>query len=125
VKTKRSVAVLVRRDDEILSLKRPDDDDELPGVWGLPAGSFRQGESLGQLIERIGREKLGVKLAPQRKIAEGVQDRPAYRLEMELWEVTMEGAPTRGRWQWAVVDVLRPGMESGSLCCALAVKALK
>jgi ADP-ribose pyrophosphatase YjhB (NUDIX family) len=122
MKLKRSVAVLVRQGDLILSLRRPDDDDELPGVWGLPAGSFREGESINQLIERIGRDKLGVALKPERRIAEGTQDRPSYRLEMELWEVTMQGIPQRGEWRWAPIDVLRPGMAAGSLCCALALK---
>jgi ADP-ribose pyrophosphatase YjhB (NUDIX family) len=123
MRVKRSIAVLIRDGARILALRRPDDDDELPGVWGLPAGSFREEESLDQLIERIGRDKLGVKLNALGKIAEGTQDRPAYRLVMELWEVSMEGAPTRGRWQWSSIDILRPGEGAGSMCCALALKA--
>ena len=38
---KHSVAVMVVRGDEILVIRRPPDDDELPGVWGLPAGTIR------------------------------------------------------------------------------------
>ncbi|HEX4997063.1 MAG TPA: hypothetical protein VFY29_02490 [Terriglobia bacterium] len=121
MRVKRSIAVLVRSGDLILSLRRPDDDDELPGVWGLPAGSFRENETHEQLIDRIGRDKLGVRLRPGRMLAEGAQDRPAYRLEMELWEVSIEGVPTRGEWRWAPKRVLQPGRDSGSLCCALAL----
>ena len=119
---KHSVAVMVFRGDEILAIRRPVDDDELPGVWGLPAGTMRGSETTGELIERIGRDKLGVRLTPLRKTASGVAERPKYRLEMDLWEVSMEGTPTYPEWQWASVELLRPGMASGSLCCQLAVQ---
>src|SRR5215510_6820063 len=120
---KHSVAVLIRRGDEILSIRRPQDDDELPGIWGIPAGTLRGNETIEDLIERIGRDKLGVKLAPIRKLGTGTQDRPRYRLEMELWEVLMEGVPTHPEWKWASLDLLRPGMKAGSLCCELAIKS--
>jgi ADP-ribose pyrophosphatase YjhB (NUDIX family) len=120
---KHSVAVLIRRGDEILSIRRPQDDDELPGIWGLPAGTLRGKETIEDLIERIGRDKLGVKLTPIRKLAAGTQERPRYRLEMDLWEVSMEGLPTHAQWKWAGLDLLRPGMGAGSLCCELAIKS--
>jgi len=118
---KRSIAVLVRKENLILSVRRPDNDDELPGVWGLPAGSFRNSESTGDLIARIGQQKLGVVLTPIRKLAEGTQDRPTYRLQMELWEVAMEGNPNQPSFRWATTNLLRPGMAQGSLCCELAL----
>ena len=118
---KRSVAVLIRNNDSILSTRRPDHDDELPGVWGLPAGSFRGSETLQELISRIGVEKLGVKLAPVRKLSEGTQERPAYLLQMELWEATMEGNPATAAYRWAPLETLEPGVTKGSLCCALAL----
>src|SRR5690242_1964800 len=46
---KRSVAVLIRSGDRILATRRSDNDDELPGIWGLPAGSFRNAETLDDL----------------------------------------------------------------------------
>jgi 8-oxo-dGTP diphosphatase len=121
---KHSVAVLVRNDDRILAIRRPDDDDELPGIWGLPAGSFRGGETVEDLIRRIGRDKLGVSLIPHRKLAGGAQDRTRYRLEMELWEAEMEGTPGVSRWQWTTLETLQPGSEQGSLCCRLALSGL-
>jgi len=108
-------------DDLILSVRRPDNDDELPGVWGLPAGSFRSAESLEDLITRIGRQKLGVALTPIRKLADGAQDRPEYRLQMELWAASMEGTPNHPEFAWSSIEVLREGMAQGSLCCELAV----
>jgi len=118
---KRSVAVLIRNGDFMFSTRRPDHDDELPGVWGLPAGSFRGTETLQDLISRIGIEKLGVRLIPIRKLSQGKQERPTYRLHMELWEATMEGVPGSSTYRWAPLESLEPGAAQGSLCCALAV----
>src|SRR4030095_13385567 len=123
LQVKHSVAVMVARADRLLSIRRPQDDDELPGVWGLPAGTVRGVETIEDVILRIGRDKLGVELTPTRKLSSGVQNRAEYQLEMELWEASMEGTPTRGDCQWAALDLLRPGMAAGSLCCKLAIQS--
>jgi hypothetical protein len=120
---KHSVAVMIFRGDQILAVRRPDDDDELPGIWGLPAGTCRGTESTEDVIRRIGRDKLGVTLSAARQLSFGTQDRPTYSLEMELWEATMEGIPTRSQWQWSGLDLLKPGAGKGSLCCALAINS--
>jgi len=125
MRVKRSVAVVIRNGDLILATRRADDDDELPGVWGLPAGSYRDSEGLHDLVFRIGRDKLGVVLKPIRKLSEGSQQRPHYVLEMELWEAEMTGTPHHPAWQWAAPEILQPGVLQGSLCCRLAVEALK
>jgi ADP-ribose pyrophosphatase YjhB (NUDIX family) len=122
---KHSIALVIRKDRKILAVRRPDDDDELPGVWGLPAGSFRVSETTQDLVRRIGHDKLGVELAAVRKLASGTQDRKLYRLVMDLWEVEMKETPTRSEWQWTDVETFRPGMERGSLCCALALNSVE
>jgi 8-oxo-dGTP diphosphatase len=119
---KHSVALAIFKDDQIFAIRRPQDDDELPGIWGLPAGTCRDQETTADVIMRIGRDKLGVNLTPVRRLADGRQDRSRYRLEMELWEALMEGIPKYPEWQWASVDLLRPGAAAGSLCCELALK---
>lgn len=120
---KHSVAVVVLHGRQLLAIRRPDDDDELPGIWGLPAGTCRRYETVTDVIRRIGAEKLGVRMEPVRQLAFGVQDRPAYRLEMELWEASMAGTPTYPDWQWAPIELLEPGSTQGSLCCELALKS--
>jgi ADP-ribose pyrophosphatase YjhB (NUDIX family) len=119
---KHSVAVLISNGDRILAIRRPVDDDELPGVWGLPAGTCRGLETVQDVIRRIGRDKLRVTLTPIQRLATGAQDRPSYRLEMELWEASMAGTPAYPEWQWATTKLLEPGAAGGSLCCALALK---
>ena len=125
IPVKRSVAILVRNGDSFLSTRRADHDDELPGVWGLPAGTYRTSESLEELISRIGRDKLGVSLRPVRKLASGHQARERYILEMELWEAAMSGVPRHPEWRWAAAPALEPGAVQGSFCCRLALDALK
>jgi ADP-ribose pyrophosphatase YjhB (NUDIX family) len=119
---KHSVAALISKDDSILVIRRPDDDDELAGIWGLPAGTCRNQETVQDVIARIGREKLGVELKPERQLAAGNQDRSGYLLYMELWEASMTGTPNHPNWRWAPVDSLRPGAAAGSFCCELALK---
>jgi len=123
---KRSIALLIRNGDRILSVRRAEDDDELPGVWGLPAGSFRESENLDGLVTRIGREKLGVELQPIRILAHDQQQRASYVLDMALWEAEIvSGSIAHPAWQWAAPAILLPGIAQGSLCCRLAVGALK
>ncbi len=122
---RESVAVIIFNGEQILLIRRPDDDDELPGIWGLPAGTSRDKETAEDIIVRIGRDKLGVKLAPVRMLASGTQNRPRYRLNMELWEASMEGTPRYPEWQWGPLDLLRTGAASGSLCCELALQRLQ
>ena len=93
IPVKRSIAVMIFQGDKVLSVRRPDDDDELPGIWGLPAGTLRPSETIEDLISRIGGDKLGVKLTPLRKITSGRQMRPLYLLEMELWEASRPLSP--------------------------------
>jgi ADP-ribose pyrophosphatase YjhB (NUDIX family) len=122
---KHSVAVVISKDESILAIRRPDNDDELPGIWGLPAGTCRNQETVLDVIVRIGREKLGVELKPERQLTSGNQERPGYLLYMELWEVSMTGTPNYPSWRWAPVDFLRTGASAGSLCCELALKTQK
>jgi ADP-ribose pyrophosphatase YjhB (NUDIX family) len=123
IPVKRSIAVAIFNGDQVLSVRRPDDDDELAGLWGLPAGTLKAGETTEDLIKRIGRDKLGVDLMPIRQITSGKQPRPRYLLVMELWEAAVVGPETfsHPQWRWASIESLRAGAEAGSLCCELAL----
>jgi ADP-ribose pyrophosphatase YjhB (NUDIX family) len=124
--TKRSVALLIRKGERILSVRRPDGDDELPGVWGVPAGSYRDAETLAELVARIGRDKLGVTLKPLRKLTQGRQQRDRYILDMELWETEIvTGTPQHPEWKWTTADTLQASIAQGSLCCRLVADVLK
>lgn len=135
---KRSVALVIRdeaRPGMLLLVQRPDDDEELPGVWGLPAATLAGAETAADAARRAGRDKLGIVLEIHGVLNEGVRDRLAYRLEMQLLEARIRnGAPDMaGRagdgttryqaWRWGPVGELTAAAERGSLCCRLALDA--
>lgn len=133
---KRSIAVVIEEPDgsgpSWLLVQRPLDDDDLPGAWGLPAGSFEIDESGEALVRRIGRQKLGVDLRPGRAVVSGRTERSAFTLEMTLWTATIEAGsicvPREDRtvtqyrdWAWRPPGALAPGAGRGSLCCRLGL----
>lgn len=103
---KHSVAVVVRRPAppaggpspggrEFLIVRRPDDPaDPLAGLWGLPAVTLRDGEDERAAVVRAGRVKLGVELAPGRRIGEKTAERGGYLLRLADYEATvLNGVP--------------------------------
>ena len=131
--TKRAVAAAVRREDgRVLAVRRPDEPgEELPGVWGLPAVTLREGESPEDGVLRLGREKLGVDLTPLESLAEGEQRRDGYVLHMNVFAASITGEPrlpprtgdnTATLYEaidWLEAPALQPAAEAGSLCCEL------
>ena len=136
---RRAVAAAVRGENGlVLAVRRPDEPgEELPGVWGLPAVTLREGESPEDGVRRLGREKLGVDLTPLASLAEGEQRRPSrqvgkdYTLHMTVYEASMTGQPhlpprtgdnTATLYEaidWLEPSALQPAAEAGSLCCEL------
>ncbi len=115
-----------------LLVRRPDDDPDLPGVWGLPAGSHAAGETDEALVRRIGREKLGVVAEDLGLLSDGHLDRTGYRLEMRLHAARIVAGEPRvpqaapgvtqySAWDWKPPSELRGGADRGSLCCRLAL----
>lgn len=48
--------------DKVLVLKRPEDDEDMPGVWEFPSGNAEVGEDLHDALIREVWEETGVKL---------------------------------------------------------------
>ena len=136
---KETVAVVIRKADDpdtILTVLRPEDDEDLPNVWGLPAATRRPGEDVESAIERIGLEKLGVQLKLGKELERGSIERRNERLNMRLYEATIQKGkpfvpqPDRAftqykKWKWGRGEDLKPAAERGSLCCKLFLRAAK
>lgn len=130
---KRSIAFAVHRGGDretVLAVRRPDDDRDLPGHWGLPAGSLREGETWEEAVLRAGPEKLGVELAVGPRMNEGRAERDGEVLHMRLYDARiMKGRPEVPQpaddvtqytdWEWAPPDRLEAAAGEGSLCSAL------
>lgn len=134
---KRSVAVVIRHPDEsdrLLVVLRPDDDEDLPSAWGLPAASLRPGESWKEAAVRTGEEKLGVTLRVGDLVGEDRLERERYVLHMRDYEAAIvEGAPEVPQpvggvtqyeaWAWAGAGRLSPAARAGSLCSRIYLRA--
>jgi 8-oxo-dGTP diphosphatase len=128
---KRSVSLAIHDEaGQVLLVQRPPDDEDLPLAWGLPAASLRGGESWEDAVRRAARDKLGVDVRVGDALAAGHLDRPAYRLEMRLYEATlMSGEPAVAHaapgvtqyvdWRWGSPAQLAPAARRGSLCSKL------
>jgi 8-oxo-dGTP diphosphatase len=109
----------------LLLVRRPDDDESLPGVWGLPAVSLGPGESEEDAVRRAGRDKLGVEVEPLRLVgrdqtltdwgARILSGRPA---------VPQPGPHTQYTdLRWGEPAELVPAARQGSLCCRVLLRA--
>ncbi|MDA0770767.1 MAG: NUDIX hydrolase [Chloroflexi bacterium] len=137
---KHSVALVVRRgsdvDSDLLLVRRPDDDDEFPGMWGLPAASCRDGEDEMEAAQRIATLKLGTRIEICATLGKGSQERPSYVIEMTLLEGFLTaGSPVRlpsggtgsqsdgvtvyTAYRWGQATDLSNSAAGGSLCSQL------
>ena len=137
--TVRAIAVVISAPYDVnlvLTVRRPDDDDDLPGVWGLPATTVRKGEADSDATLRLGETKLGSAVTLRNLLSDGTQNRPDNKLYMRLYSAVMDtpepslpssagedGATYYADWRWAPMSSLVEGAERGSLCCALALRS--
>jgi uncharacterized protein len=134
---KRSVAVVVRRDDgAFLVVRRPDDPaDPLAGAWGFPAITLAPGEDERAAVVRAGLVKLGVQLASGDRLGEAAADRGAYRLRLANYgAVIAAGTPSVPQPDASVTqyaecrfthdpEVLAEAAARGSVCAQLFLAA--
>jgi ADP-ribose pyrophosphatase YjhB (NUDIX family) len=74
--------------DEFLVVKRPDDDPDLRGSWGLPAVTMVAGELPEQAALRVCTEKLNCQAVPKRFLGLMYQKRNSY--DIFLMDIEME-----------------------------------
>jgi ADP-ribose pyrophosphatase YjhB (NUDIX family) len=127
---KRSVSLVIDGPGGVLLVRRPDDDESLPGVWGLPAASLHPGESERDAVERAGRDKLGVKVEPLRPLGSEQSDRAtmrdwAARIAAGEPSVPQPAAGTQYvDWRWGDPEELVPAARQGSLCARVLLRSL-
>lgn len=133
---KRSVALAAWGEAGLLLVQRPEEDPEFAGAWGLPAVSLAEGEALEEAAFRVAREKLGTEVAEAHPVACGIEERPAYTLELWVFEARLLGTPRLPEpkpgktfytaFRFGAPEELREAARAGSLCSRLylAVKGL-
>jgi ADP-ribose pyrophosphatase YjhB (NUDIX family) len=133
---KRAVALAAWSEEGLLLVKRPEEDPEFAGAWGLPAVSLGNGEGPEEGALRVGREKLGAGVELLRPVAFGVEERTAYTLELWVVEARLLAMPELPEpkpgktyyraYRFGRPEELREAARQGSLCSRLylAVKGL-
>jgi ADP-ribose pyrophosphatase YjhB (NUDIX family) len=133
---KRSVSLVIEDTRGlVLLVRRPDDDESLPGLWGLPAASLAPGELEPDAVRRVGRQKLGVEVAPLAVLGADEDERPGYRIVMRDWAARIvDGAPSvpqpgpgtqYAEWRWGDPAELAPAARAGSLCARVLLRRLR
>jgi len=90
--TVHSVAVVITdATGRLLVVKRDDEDKDLPGVWGLPAATIRDGETPEQAAIRAAADKLGVSVRIGRFTGEDTID---HRHLREYEAEIVDGTPS-------------------------------
>lgn len=132
---RRSVSIAIGRAEnpgEVLIVRRPADDPELPNLWGLPAATLRGDEGWDDAARRAAEGKLGVQIELQRELHRGRIERKDYVLEMRLMRARIAagtpsvpqpdtGVTQYADWRWGRTEDLVPAAEKGSLCSRLYI----
>jgi ADP-ribose pyrophosphatase YjhB (NUDIX family) len=122
----RSVSLVIEGPAGLLLVRRPDDDESLPGVWGLPAASLREGESERDALLRAGREKLGVEVEPLELAAEEgpMRDWRARIVSGEPAVPQAAGGTQYVGLRWGQPSELAPAARAGSLCARALLRVV-
>ena len=138
MKTTYSVALIVYNKDrsKYLIVKRPLDDESLPGYWGFPATSKKSpNEKWEETVKRVAKTKLGVEIKIVKILGEDTIDRKDYTLILRDYEVEItKGKPSvpqnvKGVTQY--IDLkwtnnaseLKKSAKKGSLCSRIFLRA--
>jgi len=116
---------VIERPEGLLLVRRPEGDESLPGVWGLPAASLAEGESEEEAVRRAGREKLGVDVVPLRPVgSDGAMTDWEARIAEGRPSVPQEGPNTQySELRWGDLRELAPAAREGSLCSRALLRA--
>lgn len=136
--TKNSVALVIYNTDrsKIIIVRRPANDDTLPNIWGLPAGSLKEAETFEAAAVRSAQDKLGVEIKIIKLVGEGELEREQNILHMKEFEAEIvNGIPSvpqiipgitqYSEWRQGTSEDLVDAAQKGSLCSRLYLKSIK
>jgi ADP-ribose pyrophosphatase YjhB (NUDIX family) len=129
---KHSVSLVIEGPGGLLIVRRPDDDDSLPGLWGLPAASLGENEPEREAVRRAGTSKLGAEVRPLELLGEAHAERADHRIVMRDWRVELvsgePSVPQAGSGtqytalRWGEPADLVPAARAGSLCSRVLLR---
>lgn len=138
MKTTYSVALVIYNKDKskYLLIKRPLDDENLPGYWGFPATSKKNlKEKWENTVKRAAKTKLGINVEIVKLIGEDTMNRGDYILVLRDYEVKItKGKPSvpqdvKGVTQYIDLKYtndtseLKKAAKKGSVCSRVFLKS--
>jgi len=67
---KEHAAIVIKKDDKFLFIKRSLNKKTLPGIWSFPSGTKEDNENIFNTAIREAKEELNIKIVPEKIIAE-------------------------------------------------------
>lgn len=129
--TKLAVAFYIEDDGKFTAVKRNDDDQSFPGVWGLPAGSLQNSEDFEAAVRRAAKTKLGIDVGSMRFEGEMEIEREKYFTRLREYRIIdFSGVPTlqNGNEYYAELtwqsdpEIFREPAKQGALCSRIFLK---
>lgn len=124
--SKDVVSLVIFRDssrEEFLSVKRPEDDENRPGEWGLPSTTVKEDEDWKDAVRRAGRKKLGADVTIGKLMSEGGQARDGYNVKLRNYlveadteDINIDKEDAEGtnyeKWSWRPPNAFRDDASS-------------
>lgn len=110
---KVNVSVVIRQDNSFLLIKRSDDEEVFPGLWGIPGGTVEPSDAtLEDALRRECLEEVGVSIENIRQITNDIHDKGekgALYIVYEASYVSGDIKPLDGTAdvQWLTIDQIR------------------
>jgi 8-oxo-dGTP diphosphatase len=110
---KVNVSVIIRRNDEFLLLKRADDEDVFPGLWGIPGGTVEPTDkNLEAALQRECLEEVDVVIGETKLISNNINDKGDKGALYLVYEAMYESGEPKALdgtadVQWLKIDQIR------------------
>lgn len=110
---KVNVSVVIRRENEFLLIRRADDEEVLPGLWGIPGGTVEPADgTLENALKRECLEEVGIEIDKIKMISNDINDlgdKGALYVVYEAVYASGELKPLDGTAdvQWLTIDKIR------------------
>lgn len=73
---KVNVSAVIKKDDQFLLIKRADDEEVFPGLWGIPGGTVEPiDRSLEDALARECKEEVGIEISEPEMVTNDINDK--------------------------------------------------
>ncbi len=90
---KDHAALMIRKDDKFLFIRRSKNKKTLPNIWAVPSGTKEEEEEIYQTVVREAKEELGIEVQPEKTLT--TMELPEFNVRLYFVVCTIfSGTPT-------------------------------